>query len=217
MKVLETSYITHDVKRFVLEKPEGLTFIPGQAADISINKSGWDDQLRPFTFTSLPQDDFLEFMIKIYHDRNGVTNQLDAVNAGDELIIHDVFGTIKFEENGVFIAAGAGITPFIAILRDLFRTRRIDDNLLIFSNRTSQDVIMEEELQLMLGDNFIKTFTRENVIGFIDRRIDRDFLIENIGDFEQHFYICGPDSFVSDLNKLLESLGASSESIVFEK
>jgi ferredoxin-NADP reductase len=172
--------------------------------------------VRPFTFTSLPEDDHLELMIKIYRNINGVTKQLETINAGDELIIHEVFGVIEFKEKGIFIAAGTGITPFLSIFRNLYRLRQIHGNLLIFSNRTSDDVMMDEELQQMLGENYIKTFTRENVIGFIDRRIDRNFLIQNIDDFEQHFYLCGPESFVRDLNKLLQSLGASPEFIIFE-
>jgi len=69
----------------------------------------------------------------------------------------------------------------------------------------------------MFDTDFIKIFTREKVIGFLDRRIDHDYLVENVGDFGQHFYVCGPDDFVKDINALLTELGASSDSIVFEK
>jgi predicted ferric reductase len=37
---------------------------------------------------------------------------------GDELIIRDVWGAIEYKGE-VFIAGGAGVTPFIAILRQL--------------------------------------------------------------------------------------------------
>src|ERR1017187_6293027 len=80
LQVLDTSYITHDVKRFVLEKPPDYTFIPGQSVNISINLPEWKNELRPFTFTNLPDDDYLEFMIKIYRDRNGVTKKLESIN-----------------------------------------------------------------------------------------------------------------------------------------
>ena len=65
-KVLSTELITRDVIRFVLEKPEGINFQPGQATRVSINKPGWENKKRPFTFTSLPDDDHLEFVIKTY-------------------------------------------------------------------------------------------------------------------------------------------------------
>jgi ferredoxin-NADP reductase len=34
VKITDAEYITHDVKRFVFEKPAGFEFIPGQAADV---------------------------------------------------------------------------------------------------------------------------------------------------------------------------------------
>ena len=74
---------------------------------------------RPFTFTSLPGDDHLEFTIKCYTDHDGVTNQLGQLKAGDELLLHDIWGAIHYTNEGTFIAGGAGITPFIAIFRQL--------------------------------------------------------------------------------------------------
>jgi hypothetical protein len=41
---------------------------------------------------------------------------------------------------------------------------------------------MEDELQEMLKDSFIKLFTRENVL-IERRRIDRAYLIDHISDF----------------------------------
>ena len=140
---MEAHYITHDVKRFAVEKPPGYDFIPGQATDVSINLPEWKDQLRPFTFTSLRNQSYLEFMIKIYDDHNGVTNKLGSINAGAELILHDVYGAITYEGPGVFIAGGSGITPFISIFRELYKHRNIHGNRLIYSNKTSEDVILE--------------------------------------------------------------------------
>jgi len=217
VKILKTEFITHDVKRFIIEKPKGFEFIPGQAADVSINLPEWKDKIRPFTFTCLKDLNYLEFMIKIYTDHEGVTNQLGRTNAGAELILHDVFGAIQYSGTGVFIAGGAGITPFVSIFRNLYVNGELSGNKLIYSNKTAEDVIMEHELQLMLNGDFIKVFTRENVIGFLDRRIDRNFLIDNIADFGQKFYLCGPDQFVKDITALLFDLGATAETVVFEK
>lgn len=217
VKIIETHYLTHDVKRFVIRKPEGYDFTPGQATEVCINKEGWRDQKRPFTFTSLPGWDNLEFTIKIYDSHQGVTHELSKLQPGDELVIHEPWGTISYKGKGVFIAGGAGITPFLSILRDLQNTNSIEGNKLIYSNKTSADVILDNELTHMLGDDFIKVFTREKVIGYIDRRIDKDFLIDSISDFNQHFYICGPDPFVKSLSDILLDLGAKADAVVFEK
>ncbi|MGL2967610.1 FAD-binding oxidoreductase [Flavobacterium sp. XGLA_31] len=217
VKVLEAKFITHDVKRFVVERPQGYDFLPGQATEVSINLPEWKNQLRPFTFTNIKESNYLEFMIKLYNDHEGVTKQLGKTNANAELILHDVFGAIQYKGPGVFIAAGSGITPFISIFRELYKHNLIKGNRLIYVNKTSEDIIMGQELQRLLKNNFVNVLTREATVGFLGRRIDRNFLIENIVDFSQHFYVCGPDDFVKDITKYLMELGANFDSLVFEK
>jgi ferredoxin-NADP reductase len=217
VKVLESQFINYDVKRFVVEKPKGYDFIPGQAVNISVNEPNWKTEKRPFTFTNQKDAKNLEFIIKIYNDHNGVTNKLAGINSGDELILHDVFGAIHYEKPGVFIAAGTGITPFLAIFRDLYKKNKLRGNKLIFVNKTSLDIIAGQELQRMFKEDFRPVFTREGVVGFKGRRIDRNFLIENIVDFSQHFYVCGPEDFVEGVVKNLKDLGADSDSLIFEK
>ncbi len=217
VKILEAHFITHDVKRFVVEKPEGYDFIPGQATEVAINLPEWKDKARPFTFTNLPEQNYLEFMIKIYDDHGGVTAKLGSTNAGAELILHDVFGAIQFQGPGVFIAGGSGITPFISIFRDLYKKQQLRGNRLIYSNKTSEDIIMGPELFKMLKKDFVNVFSRENVIGYNERHIDREFLIENIVNFGQKFYLCGPHEFVKSISNHLIKLGATPDTVIFEK
>lgn len=214
LKILNTHYITHKVKRFVLEKPEGFEYSPGKSAHISINLPGWEDQIRPFTFTSLQHWDYLEFIVKIYDDHKGVTSQMGKLNTGDELLLHDVYGTIQYRGPGIFIAGGTGITPFIAIFRALFESGNLRAIALLYSNQTTDDLILHDELTEMLGTAYKNVFTREGVIGFRERRIDRKFLIETIGDFNSRFYVCGPKNFTEEICDTLISLGADPEYLI---
>jgi predicted ferric reductase len=106
-----------------------------------VNKPGWTNEKRPFTFTSLNSDDHLEFTIKSYTDHDGVTNQVAGLVAGDELILDEPWGAIAYKGAGYFIAGGAGITPFIAILRQLHKENKLAGNKLFFSNKTAADII----------------------------------------------------------------------------
>ena len=216
VKVIESNFINHDVKRFVVEKPKDFDFIPGQAVNISINEPEWKNELRPFTFTNQKETKDLEFIVKIYNEHKGVTNKLAGINKGDELILQDIFGAIHFEKPGIFIAAGTGITPFLAIFRDLYKRNKLRGNKLIFVNKTSLDIIAFNELNRMFKQDILHVLTREGVVGFKGKRIDRNFLIENIADFSQHFYVCGPTDFVQDILRILKDLGASSDSLIFE-
>lgn len=217
VKILAAEYVTHNVRRFTLEKPAGYKFEPGQATEISINKPAWKNERRPFTFTSLNEWPHLEFTIKIYNDHNGVTNELGKLQPGDEIILHDVWGTIHYEGPGTFIAGGAGITPFIAILRQLHKTGKLDNNQLIFSNRTEKDIILKDEFTTMLGDRFINTLTQQSTPQYDNRKIDAAYLKEKVGDFNQYFYICGPDPMVEALEATLHQLGAPKDKVIREQ
>jgi ferredoxin-NADP reductase len=217
VKVISTEYITHDVKHFVVERPNGFEFVPGHATDLSINQQGWEDNKHPFTFTGLVNAPHLEFTIKIYPNPQGVTHHLSQLSPGDELIISDPWGAIEYKGPGYFIAGGAGITPFIAILRDLYKDGKVDGNVLFFSNKTDQDIILKEEFESMLGENAHFTITRQKDSKYDQRKINSDFLKAEVKDFSKHFYVCGPDEMVIEISKILEALGAKPDAVVFEK
>lgn len=217
VKIIDINQVTHDVKYFRTEKPQGYQYSPGHATDLSINKPGIEKETRPFTFTSLTTDPYLEFTIKRYSDHHGITVKLHQLIIGDELIIRDSWGAIEYKEPGYFIAGGAGITPFIAILRTLYAEKRISGNKLFFSNKTAADIIYEAELVKILGDEARFILSREKNNLFEYGRIDKKFLQKNITDYNAHFYVCGPDPMVIEIVNTLQEIGASTDALVFEK
>ena len=217
VKIKSIKHITPDVLQIATEKPPRYNFSPGQATEISINKTGWKDEKRPFTFTSQPVDDYLEFTIKTYPEHKGVTNELLKLKVDDELILHDVFGAIAFKGEGLFIAGGAGITPFICIIRNLQLKNEIRANKLIFANKTKKDIILKTEFEKLLGDNFINILSDEATDEYAHGQIDEDFLKANITDFAQQFYVCGPPSMMDAILMQLAHLGVSEKAITTEK
>ena len=208
VKIISIEPVTHNVRHFRVEKPAGYSFVPGQATEVAVNKPRWETERRPFTFTSLNEWDHLEFTIKIYSDHDGVTNQLGQLKAGDELLLHDVWGAIQYKGEGIFIAGGAGVTPFIAIFRQLRKDSKLGNNKLIFSNKTHKDIILKDEFTAMLGSNFINTLTQEKMAGYDHHKIDAEYLKQKITDFTTRFYICGPDAMVTGIQETLQKLGA---------
>jgi ferredoxin-NADP reductase len=53
VRIISAEMVTHNVRRFKVERPQGLNFVSGQAADISINTPELKKETRPFTFTGL--------------------------------------------------------------------------------------------------------------------------------------------------------------------
>ncbi len=217
VKIKSIGKVTHDVVRIVIEKPTAdYTFTPGQATEIAINKKEWKEEKRPFTFTNLPGDNYLEFTIKTYPERKGVTNEILNLKPGDELIIHDVWGAISYKGEGVFIAGGAGITPFLSIFRYLKTKNEINNNLLIFANKTKADIIHREEFEKLLGDSFINILSNEEVTGYEHGMITKNFLKTHIANFNKPFYLCGPPPMMDAIQKQLSELGVGENSVVVE-
>lgn len=217
IKIRSVKKITHDVLLIVTEKPQGYKFNPGQATELSINKTGWDKERRPFTFTCLPEDSYLEFTIKTYPAHKGVTNELLQLKANDELIIGESWGTISYKTEGVFIAGGAGVTPFISIFRFLQSENKIGNNKLIFANKSKADIIHEEEFRTLLGDNFINILSDEELDGYSHGYINEEFLKENIAGLKEKIYLCGPEPMMNTVEKQLSNLGVEPGLIVKEE
>jgi len=67
--ILDIADVTHNVRRYTLERPEGYVFKPGQATEVSLDEEGWRDRKHPFTFTGYGDAPTLEFTIKSYLTR----------------------------------------------------------------------------------------------------------------------------------------------------
>lgn len=215
--ILQIQNLTHNVKRIVCTKPLRFEYIEGQAVEMSILKKGWEDQTRPFTLTSIGSDAVIEFIIKIYDSHNGVTEQINLLGVGDKLKLSNPFGTIKYNGEGIFIAGGAGITPFISILRTCYFNKVKESNKVIFSNKLVADVILENELNVITHGNLTNVFTESPPTGQEAQRIDKDFLSSEISNFGQNFYVCGPPKFNDEITEALDDLGASSSKVSFDK
>ena len=212
------SPVTHDTHHLVFDRPDGIAFTPGQAVDLSLDRDGWRDEQRPFTFTSVPSERTLDFVIKSYPDHDGVTEQIGKLSPGDRVLIEDPWGAIQDRGGrGVFIAGGAGVTPFIAILRArLAEAGTLDGCTLIFSNATEKDIILRDSFEGMEGLNCVFTVTDQTKAEVRTSRIDQAFLADHVGDDVEAYYICGPDPMIDDMKRALRALGVEDERIVTE-
>lgn len=222
VELLRSQFTTHDVRRFLVTRPEGFDFRPGQGVELALDEPEWRDEGRPFTPTSLQDDKLLEFTIKRYPGHEGVTDRLHTLRPGAKLRMSEPFGTIRHRGPGVFLAGGAGVTPFLAILRTLERDGTLEGHSMIFSNKKREDVLCERELRHAFGDRLLLTLTREDAADrgatdYDSRRIDKRLLEEEVANFDQRFYVCGPPQFVEDLQQALDELGADSDRVVFEQ
>lgn len=217
LQILSIEAITHDVKSFRIQKPDAISFQPGQATEISIDRDGWREKGRPFTFTSLPEDDYLEFVIKSYPSHQGVTQQLHQLEEGDSLILNDIFGAIQYKGKGLFIAGGAGITPFISIFRQLKRKGELEGNRLLFGNKTRADIILEKEFKEMLGDDFTNVLSDDKKGPYLSGLITRELIVDHIAVPGENIYVCGPPQMMDHVMEHLSALEIPDDIIVADE
>lgn len=216
VRIQHIDRLTHDVKRFRVEKPAGYSFTPGQATGVAINSAEPKKKRRSFTFTGLNQDPFLEFTIKLYPEHNGLTSELDRLVPGDELVIGNPWGAITYKGKGIFIAGGAGITPFLAIFRDLHGRNELAGNKLFLANKTRADIILEDELRGMLGSDFINILSREQAEGYLSGHISEQLLREHAVDISGRFYLCGPPAMMKSVTDILATLGVDTRAVTMD-
>lgn len=216
VKIQSIEIVANSVVRLKLEKSEDIPYEPGQATDITLDVSPWEKEYRTFTFTSLPQNDYLEFTIKVYPEHKGVTEQIGKLKAGDSINLYDVYGDIQYKGEGVFIAGGAGVTPFISIIRDLEKKNKIGGNKLIFANKRKEDIIDFEYFNNLLGDNFINVLSDEKIAEFENGYITKELIKSNLVSDKSIVYLCGPPPMMDAILKQLDDLGIDESRIVKE-
>ena len=116
----------------------------------------------------------------------------------------------------MFIAGGAGINPFIAILKNLERENKLGHNKLLFANKSKEDIIDENRFNQLLGERFVNILSNDQRPGYVHGFITPD-LIKQHSDNQNHFYyLCGPPPMMDAVLAHLTSLGIKEENIVKE-
>lgn len=211
--------VTHDTYALTFDRPDGISFVPGQATTLTVMKDGWRDEERPFTFTSQPEDEALEFVIKAYPSHDGVTEQISKLTLGDELKMGDIWGAISDEGHGVFIAGGAGITPFIPILRKRAQNGDLASCTLVFGANRARDLILRDEWDAMEKLDKRYVLSDEVAEGCEQGQIGLDILntyVAGAGENSHKFYVCGPDPMIDSVRGNLLALGVGKDRIITE-
>ena len=208
--------VTHDTWHLVFARPEGFSFEPGQATHITLDRPHLRDQDRPFTMISQPDDETVESVIKSYPEHDGVTQYIPALMPGDAVTATDPEGAITDHGPGIFIAAGAGITPFIPILRRHARQDAPGASRLLYANKTEGDIILRDEWEDMKSLDTVFIVSDQTETDLPKGRIDKPFLQEVLTQTKGPFYLCGPEGFVTDVRSALKEIGVAQEDIVTE-
>jgi ferredoxin-NADP reductase len=110
-----------------------------------------------------------------------------------------------------------GSPPFIAIFRQLELQAQLAGNILLFANRTAGDIILKEELERLLGENYVNVLEHCTAPGMKNGFIGSKLLRQYATTDSAYYYICGSAKFTIIVIKHLLTLGIEKSRIIIEK
>jgi ferredoxin-NADP reductase len=220
LRCVEVLDETHDVRtfRFVAEPPKLFRYYPGQFMTIEVPVSGTVVR-RSYTISASPSRPHV-ISVTIKRIEGGqISNWLhDNLSVGSSLFAdgpHGKFTCIDDAGPFLFISAGSGVTPLMAMSRWLYDTAPGADIRFLHFARTPQDIVFEHELRLMARQH--TGFRCEFVCsraggasGWAGRagRISPAILNEACPDFDaRSIYVCGPVAFMEATRTIIEEHG----------
>ena len=216
---------TPQVKTFTLSLPSWIRHRPGQHYDLRLTAPDGYQAQRSYSIASEPERaGEIDLTIERLEDGEVSGYMHDVIVPGDQVELRGPIGGYFVWETGLggpllLIAGGSGVVPLMSMIRHRASDGSTIPLRLLYSARTSEDVIYFAELMqrraLNDGLEVLYTFTRTQPPGWTgySRRIDRPMLEEVAGPYlapstsRDHLrvYICGPTLLVeSTANGLVE-------------
>jgi ferredoxin-NADP reductase/DMSO/TMAO reductase YedYZ heme-binding membrane subunit len=231
LKVVGMFRETESVRTFRLAAAEGgripFNFRAGQFLNLSLEIEGRRVS-RSYTIASPPtRDHFIELTIK--REENGHVSRFlhDKLMTGEGIAISAPAGRFTFDADSsdsvLLLAGGVGITPVMSMLRELTDRSWPGKIDLVFSVRSPNDIIFEEELRYLTPRHpnlhVHVTATRDLAAEWsgLRGRISGDMLRQCVPDAAARpAFICGPDKMAMATREELMAIGVPSDRIQVE-
>ena len=214
MRVASVKMELPDTKTVRLEWPEGYNpdFKTGQFITVYFPET--PAYKRAYSLSSCALDRG-HFEVTVKRDGKMGTRIVDWVAEGDRLVVIPPAGRFLPEYEPDFhlicIAGGSGVTPFRGFVREATRRNLSTRITILYSVRTTNDIIFHEEFGQLQQDNpnfdFLVTCTRlhpQDPWTGRRGRIDAQLVREQIHDpAKTVFYACGPNELVEATERLV--------------
>ena len=220
LKVLSVRDLTKDVKEITFEKPQGVDFKPGQFATVKIEDGKTPPLMRSYSVMMTPDGANLQWAIKLVENGRG-SGWLFTKKVGDEMQVLFPLGFFalpdKLADELVFIATGTGLVPLLCMLEAL--PAGFDKKVrLIFGVRYAEDIFYRERIKALSAKlpNFepVMTVSRPDDKWTGDKGRVTDHLDQP--SMSAHYFMCGNQTMISDVQTFLTGKGVPKEQIHFE-
>jgi ring-1,2-phenylacetyl-CoA epoxidase subunit PaaE len=227
---------TNDSVSISLNIPESeastFQFKPGQYLTFRVRLNE-EDVRRTYSICSGPNETGLRVGIKQLNGGRFSTWANTELKAGQSIDVMPPMGRFLLPEshpegsNYVAFASGSGITPILAMLKQVLITRPKDRFTLFFGNRFTSSIMFREEIE-GLKNQFPGRFALYHILSgerpdvdLFKGRID-SVKVKNLANtlFDlagtDYFLTCGPGDMIQQVKSALQELGIETERILSE-
>lgn len=173
----------------------------------------------PFSFSAVPNGEYLRFSIKTSGD---FTDKINNLKPSTKVIIDGPLGIFTTNQakktKFLLLAGGIGITPIRALAEEL--DLRKTDAVLLYGCKTENDIVFKNELSALNLKYFILlSQTKNQALGnLLPGRISAEKIKLLAPDFlEREIYLCGPNNMISGVLADLKTLNIPNPQIHYEK
>jgi ferredoxin-NADP reductase len=224
--------LTRRIKSFVFSPSEPFRFRAGQHVDVRLTAPDGYQAERSYSIASAPEaGERFELAIERLDDGEVSPFFHDVAEIGDEIELRGPIGghfVWSVEEGGpiLLIGGGSGIVPLISMLRHRAAQGAGVPMALIYSARTSDELIYRDELASMdspaNGIALAFAVTREPARRPHDysRRIDAAMVVELLARLPEapcRTYVCGSNRFVEAATEATIAAGIDATAIRTER
>jgi glycine betaine catabolism B len=221
LRLTKRTKLSRDIVDFAFKPTHKLAFAPGQYMEFTLGHAHPDSRgnRRYFTIASSPTEDVLHLGVRFYPRSSTYKHAMYALPPRSQIVGGPIAGDFTLpsepQQKLAFVAGGVGITPYRSMLKYLLDTRQKRDIVLLYANRTADDIVYKDILadaESQLGVKTVYTLTDTATIpkGWSGSRgrIDAHVIREAVPDYpERTFYLSGPPDMVRAFEHVLRSLG----------
>jgi ring-1,2-phenylacetyl-CoA epoxidase subunit PaaE len=236
LKISELQFETEDAVSICFDVPaehkEAYKYEAGQYVTIRQHIGG-EELRRSYSICKAPNEGKLCVVVKKVEDGRFSTYATSSLSIGDELDVMTPMGhfqhkaDVSEKKSYVLFAAGSGVTPVIAIAKNILFNEPNSDVTMVYGNKGFSSIIFREELENLKNlhmNNFrlIHVLSRENLGNKIQKgRIDEEKVTAIANAFLANqeidgVYICGPESMIHAVKNSMMSFGVPENRIHFE-
>ena len=221
---------TAGVKTFTLSNANGgnIPYVAGQFITLVFQHHNKEER-RSYSISSSPVlGEPLSFTVKRLD--NGAYSRLlhDKAEVGDRLFITGVAGLftlpqdINLAAQYFFFAAGIGITPIISLIKTLLIQTQDIEVVLVYSNRSANDVVFYNELNALAASSngkFRIEYLYSTAFDLSRARLNKALVRQLLNEYgkvernKMYCYVCGPFDYMRMVIYALEEGGVKDERI----